>query len=610
MSAGDRDSGDDRRPRQWTADAPSREPAGGRSPAVPGKRNLIHETFGMPMRVADAPAQHQAKKPPQPMVAMTVRVRYHGKPDFIWRGASPTPGASGAYTATRETGSWAWDDDTGSTVRIYKNEADKVGRPIAAYMSDAAAYEVTITFGEGTVPKGGTAKVDTAGDDSEGDATASTDPHSAKDKSTTKGSTTPPADVSRDGDWQQLPDVADTEAKLKKPDQGGTSTTSSGTQPDAAREGDSEGSGDGDNIAHDGRTGGSARDASGNTSDSGRAGGQHGGSDRASLVHNPNAETGDAADANIPEDGAKKEGRAGGDAGKGDGGVAGGGALWKLIRVPAAIGPLVDLGLILKQADVAGLTDGIVTKAAQGLEGKALRAAIQEDVDRYAASEVGHLEDALVGQPEWEALDSATKAEKASEMKEAIKDETMSQVDSRLDQQIDELEADVQGADKLPDRDVGDAIAKDAREDLAATEKSLNEMQTVEDKAAKVAKKKNTTRQGVTRRNASDWREIRDSWDAAGYGEALSAENRALIKAGKVPHVDDAWIEHFPGDAALRGEPISIHHIGGGKLHVPLPKSRHMKAHMPGGYQKNPGGPGMTGSLEPGRIDDNGNRPA
>jgi hypothetical protein len=117
-------------------------------------------------------------------------------------------------------------------------------------------------------------------------------------------------------------------------------------------------------------------------------------------------------------------------------------------------------------------------------------------------------------------------------------------------------------------------------------------------------KKKNTTRRGVPRKNRLEWRKLMESWDEAGYGDILSAENKARIKAGKVPIVDDAWVKHFPGDAPLIGEKISMHHIDGSPITVPLPKSRHMDAHQPGGTQKNPGGPGMTGSLEPDEDDE------
>lgn len=106
------------------------------------------------------------------------------------------------------------------------------------------------------------------------------------------------------------------------------------------------------------------------------------------------------------------------------------------------------------------------------------------------------------------------------------------------------------------------------------------------------------TRTGVKRQNRKDWKKLVQSWDEAGFGDAISPSNRELIAAGKVPIVDEAWCRYFPGDRALMGEKISMHHIGGSQLTVPLPKSRHHDAHMPGGFRKNPGGPGTTGSRE------------
>lgn len=84
-------------------------------------------------------------------------------------------------------------------------------------------------------------------------------------------------------------------------------------------------------------------------------------------------------------------------------------------------------------------------------------------------------------------------------------------------------------------------------------------------------------------------------WDQSGYGEILSEVNRGAIAKGRTPIVDDAWIKYFPGDASLKGEKIPMHHIGGSPITVPLPASRHLDAHMPGGFRNNPGGPGTSG---------------
>ncbi|WP_172683445.1 hypothetical protein [Verrucomicrobium spinosum] len=54
--------------------------------------------------------------------------------------------------------------------------------------------------------------------------------------------------------------------------------------------------------------------------------------------------------------------------------------------------------------------------------------------------------------------------------------------------------------------------------------------------------------------------------------------------------MDDAWIRVFPGDDVLKGELIPMHHIQGLPLTIPTPATRHLDAHMPGGFRFNPGG--------------------
>ena len=104
----------------------------------------------------------------------------------------------------------------------------------------------------------------------------------------------------------------------------------------------------------------------------------------------------------------------------------------------------------------------------------------------------------------------------------------------------------------------------------------------------------NVTRLGITRNNPADWRATRDLWDQTGYGGILSDANRAAIARGRTPIVDNAWISHFPEDAGLIGERIPMHHIQGTPITVPLSATRHLDAHMPGGFRYNPGGPGSA----------------
>jgi hypothetical protein len=111
---------------------------------------------------------------------------------------------------------------------------------------------------------------------------------------------------------------------------------------------------------------------------------------------------------------------------------------------------------------------------------------------------------------------------------------------------------------------------------------------------AAAARPLNTTRSGVTRTNAADWRSLRDHWSDLGYGEILSEANLSAIAKGRTPKVDNAWVSVFPEDGGLMGEKISMHHIGSTPLTVPLAATRHLNAHMPGGFRYNVGGPGSA----------------
>lgn len=134
---------------------------------------------------------------------------------------------------------------------------------------------------------------------------------------------------------------------------------------------------------------------------------------------------------------------------------------------------------------------------------------------------------------------------------------------------------------------VAGIFAKDTAKELVGIEsKQLGEIL--------VKETASTTRLGVTRNNPADWRATRDLWDNTGYSEILSEANRSAIAKGRTPVVDEDWIKHFPEDAGLFGEKIPMHHIQGTPVSVPLPATRHMDAHMPGGYRYNPGGPGSA----------------
>lgn len=186
---------------------------------------------------------------------------------------------------------------------------------------------------------------------------------------------------------------------------------------------------------------------------------------------------------------------------------------------------------------------------------------------------------------------------------------------AELDARIADRHGDLQQLGHAAGGGVGDDVVGGAQRhadaDLRALDTARDAMDDIEAETltkpkppAKRRDRKKTTRAGIERTNRSDWRKTRDAWKAAGYDDLLSPANKQRIAAGLVPIVDEAWIRYFPGDAPLLGEPISIHHIKGSVLNVPLPKTRHEDAHSPGGTQNNPGGPGITGSLDDEARDD------
>ena len=80
------------------------------------------------------------------------------------------------------------------------------------------------------------------------------------------------------------------------------------------------------------------------------------------------------------------------------------------------------------------------------------------------------------------------------------------------------------------------------------------------------------TLHGGLRNPKAFWKE----W-ANTYGDTLSPENQAAVKAGRSPIVDDTWIRHFPEHAPYKGETLIHHHLDYGPMAIPLPETVHSK---------------------------------
>lgn len=455
MAGGDQDGESGRRPRQWTADAPTAPSTGAPRAAVPGKRNLIHETFGPLMRVAAAPVQRSPKahNAPMPSVAMTVTVHYRGKKPFVWHGASSTPGAAGTYTAHRAGGSWQWDNPDGETIRIYKDESDHTGRPISSYMSDPAAYEVVVTFGEGaTEANSAGTSTDSGGSNPDRDATSSVgDDGSSKassSSSSTPSSSSTSSDVATSGDWTDLPGAREAQDALNRGGQGrGDNANDVATTPTQdAKRGDTVRDGaapdlddDGEQIADDfeaqldgiiGGTAGGKGSQLGGQPD-GRSGddtdpqGTGYGGDQAQLGGDDDADGGGSTekDGGVKSDTAEQGGRKhgdergeyDGDGRQGDAGVRGAVALFGgLINVPDALRGAVELGILINQGDVAGLgADFFKAGGKKFASAAAARVAMAKEARAVAKREAENALGKLAKEGAYQALSTVEKKQVA-----------------------------------------------------------------------------------------------------------------------------------------------------------------------------------------------------
>jgi hypothetical protein len=112
---------------------------------------------------------------------------------------------------------------------------------------------------------------------------------------------------------------------------------------------------------------------------------------------------------------------------------------------------------------------------------------------------------------------------------------------------------------------------------------------------AQLQKGPGTTRYGIKRNNPADWHEFRNLRDDIGLGDVLSKENRLLINQGRTPLGRRRLGKTLPGRQRLDGPADNAAPVGGSPITVQLSKPRHQDAHMPGGFKRNPGGPGTSG---------------
>ena len=76
------------------------------------------------------------------------------------------------------------------------------------------------------------------------------------------------------------------------------------------------------------------------------------------------------------------------------------------------------------------------------------------------------------------------------------------------------------------------------------------------------------------------------------FPDAFPGSMPAILRVGQV----------FPSKRGFNGGDISMYHIGSTPMTVPLPATRHLNAHLPGGFRYNVDGPGSALPFYPPKL--------
>jgi len=249
---------------------------------------------------------------------------------------------------------------------------------------------------------------------------------------------------------------------------------STGVDPDALLSGDSQSTRRGVNPSRKSPTGrkdGSRRGASGNTHSSGRSNGRTDGvsGNESSLTHNANAELAPGAAGNIPDDGGRVGGMAGGESDGREGGLPDGMGWYEVIKINGTAGLAVAVAMVISDADIDGAIENVAKKGAKRV-GKKLskavgKAAAREEVDALVAKGVEQLEKEMRAHPKWSQLDSARQNDMLARMRFDVEDQVRRRMDKRIKEKLAQYDEAIDDAQEVAARD-GDDFFREMSEQL------------------------------------------------------------------------------------------------------------------------------------------------
>ena len=366
-----------------------------------------------------------------PWTPVVVTVRKRDGHVKVWRGVSDAIGPLRVVGIAGDGGAIDWGDaGEYDGFRLYANKGADKFKTVATF-AGKDAHSIIISIGIDVDVEGGTSNEDST--DAGGATSSGARPH-IDDRPGIAGGAQHGDGEARS--WQDQP-WADKRIKI-------------GKRGDSAREGDERGAdvprrkGTTNNPA--GRTRG-GKDRPGDTVDGtsrARGGGHNDEVEQDSTDRSyERVPEGHAGDDYKTRDNAREDGIVGGD-GKDGRGVPQGSDLLKWLEFPRDIAILLTLGLILSDADIAGIGDGVVKKAIKaGLPRAALKQEIKKTISKQVAERVDELVDRFMKEaPDvWERASNAERKDIVRQTTEAVEEEAYRQLQEQIHREADRFAA-------------------------------------------------------------------------------------------------------------------------------------------------------------------------
>jgi hypothetical protein len=210
----------------------------------------------------------------------------------------------------------------------------------------------------------------------------------------------------------------------------------------------------------------------------------------------------------------------------------------KTMGADDAVVPPEALGNASAALDVSASVDRVIAKAERGIQTPSLRRNLREALRDEVEKSVARLEQELASDASWQAMSAAERDSAMALARTKLAEQAHQAALAELDARIAARHGDVQqvghaaGNEGVSQKAV-ERATRGADAELRALDRARAAAEGVEAEELTKAKprkkprtRKTTTRAGVERSNRHDWRAIRDSWDAAGYGDALGRTAR------------------------------------------------------------------------------------